>query len=271
MASQWTKNQVYLSSYGNHEADFPGSPSWSYYGPAKDSGGECSIPTSTLYPLPAPATHAAPYYSFASGPVLLVVGSSEHDFSTGSAQLAWLNSTLAAADRSITPFVLVTFHRPMYINSNFGPDVPTGDVRVMELLQQYVEPITHENKVTLMMYGHNHRLERISAAYQGKLVQASVPVADASGAGGVVHVYNKPTATVHYVAGTGGASFSQNDCISGGWTPCPAWSEAVAFEHGYLRLTALNSTALRYDYVASNNGTIIDSNLIIQDLTAWGA
>ena len=251
------------------ESDFPGSPSWQYYGSATDSGGECSIPTATLFPLPAPATHAAPYYSFAAGPVLIVMISSEHDFSTGSAQSAWLNSTLAAADRSITPFVIVTSHRPMYINSDFGSDVPTGDVNVMRLLQQHVEPITHAHRVTLMLYGHNHRLERISAALAGKVVSASVPVPAAGAAGGVLHLYNKPGATVHYVAGTAGAAFSENDCVSGGWTPCPAWSESVVYEHGYLRFTALNASALQGEYVASRNGTVIDTFMILQDLAAW--
>jgi hypothetical protein len=57
--------------------------------------------------------------------------------------------------------------------------------------------------------------------------------------------------------------------VSGGWGPCPAWSEAVVYEHGYLRFTALNATALRYDYVASVNGSVIDSMVILQDLAAW--
>jgi hypothetical protein len=43
----------------------------SYYGAAKDSGGECSVVTATLYPLPAPASAAAPYYAYASGSVFL--------------------------------------------------------------------------------------------------------------------------------------------------------------------------------------------------------
>ncbi len=226
------------------------------------------MPTATLYPLPAPASHTAPYYAYAAGPVFMVMLSSEHDLTTGSAQNAWLNATLASADRDATPFVIVTLHRPMYINSDFS-GAPTADVEVMQLLQKNVEPITAAYRTTLMLAGHNHRLERISAAFAGQLVSASVAVPDASGAGGVLHVYDKPRATVHYVAGTAGAAYSMNDCVSGGWTPCPAWSEKVAYEHGYLRFTALNSTALRYDYVASINGTVIDSMLILQDLSAW--
>jgi hypothetical protein len=269
MSSRFAAQTVYLTSYGNHEADAPGSSSWSFYGPANDSGGECGVVTAALFPLPAPASFRAPYYAFASGPVFLVAMSSEHDFTAGSAQLAWLDATLAAVDRAATPFVIVSLHRPMYINSDYGASVPTGDVMVMNLLQQHVEPVTAKHRTTLMLYGHNHRLERISAAFQNKTVTASVPVAD--GEGGVVHVFNKPGATVHYVAGTAGANYTPNDCVSVG-IACPEWSEAVIFEHGYLRFEALNTTALRFDYIASVNGSVIDSVLILQDLSgAWAA
>jgi hypothetical protein len=51
---------------------------------------------------------------------------------------------------------------------------------------------------------------------------------------------------------------------------CPSWSELVAYTHGYLRFTALNSSALRYDYVDSDSADIVDSAIIIQDLAqAW--
>jgi len=46
----------------------------------------------------------------------------------------------------------------------------------------------------------------------------------------------------------------------------------VIYEHGYLRFEALNATALRFDYVASVNGSVIDSVLIVQDLAgAWAS
>ena len=38
----------------------------------------------------APASNAAPYYSFAAGPVFLIVMSSEHDFTTGRCDLKGL-------------------------------------------------------------------------------------------------------------------------------------------------------------------------------------
>lgn len=109
-------------------------------GNATDSGGECTKATSTLFPLPgeppqpparlllpllhpsrllaclpsaAPASSAAPYYFWSSGPVFLVVLSTEHDFTTGSPQLKWLAATLKGVNRTQTPFLVISAHRPM--------------------------------------------------------------------------------------------------------------------------------------------------------------
>ena len=60
--------------------------------------------------------------------------------------------------------------------------------------------------------------------------------------GNVTNLYERPTATVHYVAGTAGAAYSKNDCVTQGG-PCPEWSERVVFEHGYLRCVRTPSAA----------------------------
>ena len=72
-----------------------------------------------------------------------------------------------------------------------------------------------------------------------------------------------PRSTIHYVAGTAGATYSPNDCTTLKCTN-PSWSEFVAYEHGYLRFSALNATALAYEYVVSRSNQVIDRNLIIQ-------
>ena len=148
-------------------------------------------------------------------------------------------------------------------------------------------------QVTLMLYGHNHRLERIAATFQNQTTMHSVPTTQADGS--TVNLYTRcvcvcsiagwwlwysvfeacshslfcsawlfsPRSTVHYVAGTAGASYSQNDCTTLKCTN-PSWSEFVAYEHGYLRFSALNATALAYEYVVSKSNQVIDRNLIIQ-------
>ena len=100
-----------------------------------DSGGECGTPTLRLLPLPAPATAATPWYSLDIGLVHLIALSTEHDFSTGSPQLAWLVADLAAVNRSRTPWVIAGLHRPMYIDSTYdGPW--TSDQVVARLLRR---------------------------------------------------------------------------------------------------------------------------------------
>ena len=106
----------------------------------------------------------------------------------------------------------------------------------------------------------------MSAAYQNKTVLASVPVEQEDGT--IVHTYNKPSATVHAIVGTGGAGFSKNDCATVGGT-CPEWSELVAYAHGYARFVAVNSTALSWEYVDSVQYVVVDRVMLVQDLAAW--
>lgn len=51
--------------------------------------------------------------------------------------------------------------------------------------------------------------------------------------------------------------------------PCPEWSEFVSFTHGYARFTALNASALAFEYVNTTDGSIVDRVLILQDLAGW--
>ena len=132
------------SGVGNHEQLWPNSSSWAAYGAATDSGGECGVTTQTLLPMAAPATSAKPYYTYSAGPVFLVILSTEQDFTTGSEQNNWLEGVLAGVDRDVTPWLIVSMHRMMYVDSNFG-GTPTSDVVVMNLLQQHVEPVLHRH------------------------------------------------------------------------------------------------------------------------------
>jgi len=156
----------YLVSTGNHEADWagaspflPGMPPTQFN--VSDSGGECAVPALTLFPMPSPSP-AEPWFVAPLGPVLLVFMATEYDFSTGSAQYAFLRDTLAGVDRAATPWVVLTGHRPMYIDStNF--DVPTGDQPVAEALRQYIEPLLLDaggSPVDFALWGHHHSYQR---------------------------------------------------------------------------------------------------------------
>ncbi len=70
----------YAASVGNHEADYPNSTT---YQNGTDSGGECGIAVKMQFPTPQPALNK-PWYWFMSGPLFVVMMSTEHDFRKGS-------------------------------------------------------------------------------------------------------------------------------------------------------------------------------------------
>jgi hypothetical protein len=99
----------------------------------------------------------------------------------------------------------------MYINSNYGGPTyrSSADINVMNLLVTNIEPLLFKYRVNVAFYGHNHVVQRHSAVYNFTVVQKSVPVTD-SMTGKTVNVFSNPKATVHFVIGTGGATFTQN-------------------------------------------------------------
>lgn len=256
MVSPMVSQRVYATGLGNHESDWPNSAS---YWNVTDSGGECGVMSSTLFPMPRPASTNQPWYSFNVGLVHIVTMSSEHNFTTGSPQWRWLAADLASVDRTVTPWVVFGAHRPMYIDSSFG-GVATSDLSVAALLQEHVEPLFMKYKVNLAMYGHHHSVQRHAAAYANKTVQHSTleqtsvvlptyPVTEESTVEIVpveAAVHHNPQATVHLVAGTAGANFS-NDLDAPAETP--EWVERTFFRWGYLRLRALNATVLMSEWV----------------------
>lgn len=178
---------VYLTTVGNHESDFPGSPSY-YQG--TDSGGECGVAATRLLPPPPPATTDAPWWSYDVGLIHMIGISTEHNYTTGSSQWIWLKADLAAIDRAKTPWVIFGGHRAMYINSNYNEssevkcatwdstiypqctaeEVPgSSDGAVMRLMIEHLEPLLYEYSVDIGFYGHNHVVQRHSAIYNSQV------------------------------------------------------------------------------------------------------
>ena len=103
----------WMTAIGNHEMGGANT-----YFSGSDSGGECGLPYSAYYRMPSPADTGkpqSPWYTFRYGLVAFVVMSTEHDFTSGSQQLAWIEAALASVDRSVTPFLVFAGHRPMYV------------------------------------------------------------------------------------------------------------------------------------------------------------
>jgi hypothetical protein len=236
----------YMINVGNHEQEHkfggekdpshaPGigfHPIWGNYG--DDSGGECGMPVYNRFHMPDNKNGNQPWwYSFEYGLVHFTVFSTEHNFTRGSPQHAWLLGDLTSVDRSRTPWLVLATHRPMYTSQRIPPDY-----KVSTHLRQVLEPLFHETKVNLLIAGHIHSYERTCAVYQERCV----------GSGGVTHV----------VVGTGGTDVED----SGTWKF--DWSKHFEAVNGYGRVTVANSSSLLWEFVRNQDNHVTDSVWIIQ-------
>lgn len=258
---------------GNHESDWPGTASNPGYGDA--SGGECGVCTFQLLPMPVPATTNKPWWSYDVGLIHFVGMSTEHDFSVGSEQYKWIETDLAHTNRTLTPWVVFSGHRSMYVDSSqccvlgdketcAAADMPCksgSDIQVMSALQDSIEPLLFQYRVNLAFAGHFHNVQRQSAVYENKVVQEAERTYDSEN--NVVWYHNNPQATVWMVIGTAGnGPFDAQENYT--------WSERYWNNlFGYALVSAVNSTHLDWKFVNSANDVVVDRMSITQDFQPW--
>lgn len=154
----------FMVGIGNHEYDYPKAsfnPGGHSYG--DDSLGECGVPYAARFHMPEPHPakpipwkHRSKWYSYNYGPVHFAIVSSETDFLQGSDQHNWLTHDLASVNRSVTPWLIVMLHRPLYTSSGGG-----GTSELTSLLRSTLNPLLHKFKVDICFYGHVHAYERV--------------------------------------------------------------------------------------------------------------
>jgi hypothetical protein len=176
--------------------------------------------------MPTPAADK-PWYSIESGPVHFTVMSTENNWTAGSEQYNWIQSDLASVNRSSTPWLIFTGHRPAYSSyQNSIIDDITGTA-VDTAFPLAIEPLLLNAKVDLAIWGHVHNYERTCAVYQ------STCLGNPTNTSGI-DTYNNTvyTAPVHAVIGTAGFTL---DPIS---TEPPAWSLVRIGAFGYTYIQA---------------------------------
>jgi hypothetical protein len=254
LTSAITPFVTYNVDLGNHERDAPNSvpPSAATWGNGTDSGGECGVATARRFRMPGAGSDTQRlFWAAATGPFFQIHFSTEIDFATGSEAWKFVRDALAGVDRAATPFVIVAFHRPMYISStNFEPG--SGDQFVAAALREHIEPLLMAAHVDVVLAGHHHSYQRMSAVFNSSVVTRSVLE-------GGAHVYHAPAAPVYFDIGTGGAGFSTNI-----QTPPPPYAEVVSFAHGFARITAHNATALEWQFIDDATGDVADHAWILK-------
>lgn len=227
----------YMTCGGNHEIDYPDSGS--YYN-GTDSGGECGIPYERRFPYPSVSFNPAGrsqqhWYSFDYGNVHFVMMSTEHDFLEGSEQYNFLASDLASVNRDVTPWVILSGHRPMYIDSTgFAP--ASADQPVAELLRANVEPLLVKYGVDLAFWGHHHSYQR-TCPVNNEVCGLNLPI--------------------HVVIGMAGHDLSQNLLPEQ-----PTWIEYVDDDEWGYTVIQTSEDILMMSYY--NNNNVLMDNFQIQ-------
>lgn len=135
---------------------------------------QCGIPFSHRYSAPSTG-NGVWWYSFDYGPVHVLQMSTEHDFTRGSEQYRWIQQDLQRVNRTKTPWVIFTGHRPMYHS-----EADAGGWSVSLGLQRELEDVLIHHQVDVAMWGHYHSYQRSCRVNRWKCVDDSEP--------GVMHI-----------------------------------------------------------------------------------
>ncbi len=254
---------LYMSTVGNHESDWPDTTT--IYN-VTDSGGECGVVATTMYPMPSPAETNTPWWSYDVGIMHFVGMSTEHNFTIGGDQYKFLQADLAAVNRSVTPWIIFNGHRPMYVSSDFNDtELSFSDQAVMDSLILNIEPLLQKYQVNVAFWGHNHVYQRMTAVADNCVVEGS----EARTIDGTTwNVYDTPQAPVHMLVGNAGARFSDNALPYN-----PVWCEDVEDFYGYNVITAVNESYLEwisYNSNEHNDEAIMDRIVVTQNATNLG-
>jgi len=186
------------------------------------------IDTETDYPN-APAPHYNP-----------LAGSVGGFGGGGDAQMRWLAADLAAVDRTLTPWLIVGGHRPVYsVDDASDSGVPTGDALYM---QAAFESLFEEYHVDFYLCGHKHAYERSYPVFTNAVSSTS---------------YDDPAHTVHLLSGAGGQDEGHDS-----YSPKPsvAWSAHVDSSHwGHGVLAIRSATEAVWTELDAASGDAIDT------------
>jgi len=202
------------------------------------------------------------FFSYDIGPVHFVSVSTEfyyflnYGYMQVKNQYDWLEADLSGVDRSVTPWVVLYGHRPMYCTNDDRDDCTKFETRTrtgIPMLKMWgMEELLAKYGVDLAVWAHEHSYERLLPVMNRTVVPSPQPD----------QPYTDPRAPVHITTGSAGCREKVDPFIK---NP-PDWSAFRASDYGYTRLYVANSTHLRIQQVnAEKNGQIIDEIWIEQN------
>jgi len=212
------------------------------------------------------------------------------DINENTTQYKWLKHDLEKIDRSITPWVILTSHFPLYhdgvaANSEASAAWYTGEEsekystsghsflakrceaetglceqsvgEYQESIQSILDPLLHEYKVDVWNSGHVHDYSSNWPICYNKTSKASDVCLDDAGA--PIKSFLRPKGTVHVTDGNGGVpgvvgtyGVSNTSCTQ-------KWCRAHGTGGAYGRWITSDAKTLRYEHVQNADGNVSDS------------
>ena len=162
------------------------------------------------------------------------------------AQTNWLAKDLAAVNRSATPWIIVAGHRPWYLSH------PNTTGTICWTCKDVFEPLLIEYGADLVLSGHAH------------VYQRSAPLAN-----GVIdpNELNNPSSPWYITNGAAG-HYDGLDPLQVPYQKYQRFGlDTTNGTYGWSRLTFHNCTHLTHDFVASRNGSVVDSATLFKNRT----
>jgi len=170
----------------------------------------------------------------------------------------WLANDLASVDRTLHPWVVIGLHQPFYCSPNDDGDPchkpfpfnPPRDGHLNGTIAG-MEALAYQHGVDLVFGAHEHAYERFYPAYQSQWDETR------TGAEAFVDYTTGPVNIL-----TGAAGCPENMDI---WqnTTLP-FSALRLQDYGYSRLTAVNASHARLQYVDNQAGEVLDDIWIVR-------
>jgi predicted phosphohydrolase len=185
-------------------------------------------------PYPLDYEYGNAYYAFQYGKTHQIFINSYSAMEPGSKQYEWLVQELESVDRNETPWLLVTYHVPIY--NTF--EVHQRDFQLFKT-REFIEPLLVKYKVNLVFNGHIHAYLRTKPVAFGNVSK---------------------TGPVHIVMGAGGRA-AKADFLH---DEPEEWVEIRdATIYGYGLLDICNKTHARWDWV--HTGQEGDHNVVYKE------
>jgi len=191
--------------------------------------GDCATPSA----FQGTYNYGNAFYSFQHGLVHIIVLSPYSDTSVGSIQYQWFEYQLRkVVDRSITPWVLVSFHTPFYTTF-----VGHNDEIESVVMKESMEPLLVKYGVNLVVSGHDHAYMRTKSLAYGKV--------DPTG-----------RSPIYLTVGAGGNREQHSRSYKNESHPEPWVAKRDRYEYGYGNLVVANATHARFKWVRDGTTTV---------------